>query len=299
MTARPPTTWTVEGDGPPLVFLHGYGAHSRYWRPWLPHLTPRYTCVCIDMPGFGSAPAPRDGDYSPAGLAAAVVETILHLDLDEVTLVGHSLGGGVAIVAALDLLDRARRGETPRLARLVSVAGAAYPQREPPFVQLARLGWMADLGFTLLPKRWLIRTAMSAIVVQKDAVTDERVADYARPMQDRHRRRALLACARTIVPDDLDGLVARIPEIDVPALCLWGRQDPVIPLSVGHRLARELPQGRLAVLESCGHQVVEERPGDSLQVLSEFLSTSNPEHRRTGSTGYRRKPGSSTDRSQR
>lgn len=272
MSRAPGTSWSVEGSGPPLVFLHGYGAHSRYWEPWLPRLTPRYTCIRVDLPGFGTAPAPGDGDYSPRGLAAATVATLNHLDLRGVTLVGHSLGGGVALLAALELLDRARRGEPPRLGRYVSVAGAAYRQHEPPFVRLARNGRFAEAGFALLPKRWLVRTAMRAIVVQADAVTEERVEAYARPMRDPAHRRAFLACARRIVPDDLDAIVARIPEIDVPALCLWGDRDPVVPLDVGRRLARELPRGRLEVLEACGHQVVEERPEASVERFLAFLA---------------------------
>lgn len=282
MTEAPPTAWTVDGGGPPLVFLHGYGAHSRYWRPWLPYLTARYTCIRIDLPGFGTAPAPADGDYSPRGLASAVVATLHHLDLRGVTLVGHSLGGGVALLSALELLDRAHRGEPARLSRLVSVAGAAYRQHEPPFVRLARKGSLADAGFALLPKRWLVRKAMEAIVVQTDAVTDERVEDYARPMRDPARRRAFLECARRIVPDDLDDLMGRIPEIDVPALCLWGRQDPVVPLSIGRRLARELPRGRLEVLDACGHQVVEERPEASARRLLSFLADTDPQESSTG-----------------
>ncbi|NNK64422.1 MAG: hypothetical protein HKO98_14590, partial [Gemmatimonadetes bacterium] len=131
---------------------------------------------------------------------------------------------------------------------------------------------LASLGFALLPKRWLIRTAMRAVVASDDVVTEQRVAGYARPMQSRARRAAYLRCARAIIPTDLDRLVARIPEIDVPALCLWGDRDPVVPLAGGRRLAAELPRGRLEVLERCGHQVVEERPNASATVLREFLT---------------------------
>ncbi len=282
-------SWTIEGRGAPLVFLHGFGANLRHWDPWMPGLVTRYTCVRIDLPGFGSAPVPPGQDYSPSGLATPVIGLIRSLDLRGCTVIGHSLGGGVGLLVALDLLDRARAGEPARLAGLVSVAGAAYPQKEPPFVHLARRGSLAALGFALVPKRWLVRTAMRAIVVQKSAVTATRVEAYAAPMREGARRRAFLDCAREIVPDDLDTLTARFPEIDVPALCLWGRQDRVVPLALGHRLADALPRGRLEVLEDCGHQVVEELPGPSLERLLSFLEGSEdgsqPSHASTGRTG--------------
>jgi pimeloyl-ACP methyl ester carboxylesterase len=237
----------------------------------MPHLRERYRCIRVDLPGFGAAPAPPDADYSPRGLSRAVVGVVDALDLKDVTVVGHSLGGGVALLTALTLVDRARAGGPRRLSGLVSVAGAAYLQREPPFVRLASTP-LASIGFALLPKRWLVRTAMRAIVADPDAVTDRRVEHYASPMRSAARRTAYLRCARTIVPPDLDRIVARIPEIDVPALCLWGDRDPVVPLAGGRRLATELPRGRLVVLERCGHQVVEERPRASAEVFLDFLA---------------------------
>ena len=275
--------WSRIGTGPPVVFLHGFGANRTHWTPWLPGLTTDHECLTVDLPGFGEAPAPADGDYSPAGMARAVVDWIEDLDLDDCTIVGHSMGGGVALLVALYLLDRAAGGGRPRLGGLVSVAGAAYPQRVPPFVHLARRRWAAGLGFALLPKRWLVRVAMRQIVVEKAAVTPERVEAYAGPMRSAARRRAFLDCARRIVPPDIAEVTARIPEIDVPALCLWGRQDPVIPLSIGRRLAHDLPRGRLEVIDGCGHQVVEERPVESLAILRAFL-TSRRDQSDSGST---------------
>lgn len=265
--------WRRIGSGPPIVFLHGYGGHSSYWAPWLPALAADHECFTIDLPGFGEAPAPVDGDYSPDGMADAVVAWIEDLDLTDCTIVGHSMGGGIALLVALRLLGRLGAADRPRLRALVSIAGAAYPQREPPFVHLARRGWVASLGFALLPKRWLVRVAMRQIVVQKQAVTPERVEAYAGPMRSAARRRAFLECARQIVPPNLDAVTQKIPDIEVPALCLWGRQDPVVPLSIGRRLARDLPHGRLEVLDACGHQVVEERPEESLAVMRRFLAT--------------------------
>jgi len=262
-----PLAWTDEGEGPALVLLHGFGAHGGSWKPWLAGLRASYRVVNVDLKGSGRAPKPNDHRYAPADLAGLVRDLVRRLDLREVTLVGHSLGGGIALLAALRLLDD---GEG-RLGRVVSVAGAAYPQRTPPFARLARHPHLSAWALALLPPRWLVRTVMRQIVVVQDAVTEERVEMYAAPLRDPAARRALIRGGGLVVPDDLETLVARYPDIVVPTLCLWGRQDRVVPLSVGRRLTTSLPNARLVILEGCGHLPMEEHPRESLAALITFL----------------------------
>jgi pimeloyl-ACP methyl ester carboxylesterase len=254
-------------DLPTVVMLHGYGANSFTWRYWAPRLARRGRILLVDLKGFGRAPKPDDGVYSPSDLAALVTELIRELDLGRVTLVGHSLGGGVALLTALDLIDE--RGS--RLERLVLVASAAYPQRLPPFVHFARRPLLSSLLVRLVGARRTIRWALKAIVFDPASVTEEMVRAYGDPLATRDGLRAALDVGRAIVPTNLGELNARYPEIDVPTLLLWGDHDRVVPLSVAHRLAAELPRARLVVLERCGHTPPEERPDESLEAVSSFL----------------------------
>lgn len=256
------------GAGRPLVFLHGFGANLYTWHAWAPMLA-AYDRYLVDLKGHGRAPAPDDGRYAPADQAALVHEMILRLDLRDVTLVGHSMGGGIALLTALRLLD----GGAPHLRGLVLVASAAYPQRLPPFISIARRGVLARAGFALLPKRLLMRAVLRAIVHDPASVKDEQVEAYAAPYRDAAHRRALLATARQLIPDDLGAWTARFPEIDVPSLLLWGREDRVVPLSVGEALARALPHARLEVLDACGHMPPEEMPEASLAPVLRFLGS--------------------------
>lgn len=265
----PEPAWTDEGTGPPVVLLHGFGAHGKCWEPWLPALRRRFRVLNVDLGGFGRAPKPPGTAYGPVAQADALVAWIGRLDLRELTLVGHSLGGAIALLVALRLLERG----DDRLAGLVSVAGAAYHTRpEPPFVRFARHPRLSRLALELVPRRWLIRTAMRRVVVQRSAVTPERVASYAAPLATRTARAAWVACAHDIIPPDVDGITARYADITVPALCLWGRQDPVVPLHVGRRLAQALPDAHLVVLEACGHLPVEEQPRASLEAFEQFFA---------------------------
>jgi pimeloyl-ACP methyl ester carboxylesterase len=255
------------GRGDPLILLHGYAGSRVTWRHWVEDLARDYTVYLVDLRGFGSAQKVDPPRYGPGDMTDDVVRMILDLDLRNVTLIGHSIGGGIALLATLRLRDL---GEGDRIRGIVSVAGVAYPQRFPHYVQkLQSARWQVLLG--LVPTRWIVRKALESIVHDRSSVTDRQVEDYARPLRPWSAKKAAAASALQLVPADLDEIVARYPTIDVPALLLWGRSDPVVPLAIGQRLARELPNARLVVLERCGHLPPEELPRESLAVVTEFL----------------------------
>ena len=250
-----------------IVLLHGYGGSSFSWRYWAPFLAKRAHVVLVDMKGFGSAPKPDDGQYGPRHQAELIYRLILQADLQRVTLIGHSLGGGVALGAALRLLD----SEPGRLKRLILVASAAYKQRMPLFVALAKYRRLASTALRILGTQFVIRHVLKSIVFDPSEVSDNQVLGYAKPLSSPEAHRALIDTALAIVPPDLEKLTARFEELDVPTLVLWGRQDRVVPLWVGERLADKLPDAKLQVLENCGHMPAEELPKESWEALQTFL----------------------------
>jgi len=250
-----------------IVLLHGYGGSSFSWRYWAPFLAKRAHVVLVDMKGFGSAPKPDDGQYGPRHQAELIYRLILQADLQRVTLIGHSLGGGVALDTALRLLD----SEPGRLKRLILVASAAYKQRMPLFVALAKYRRLASTALRILGTQFVIRHVLKSIVFDPSEVSDNQVLGYAKPLSSPEAHRALIDTALAIVPPDLEKLTARFEELDVPTLVLWGRQDRVVPLWVGERLADKLPDAKLQVLENCGHMPAEELPKESWEALQAFL----------------------------
>jgi pimeloyl-ACP methyl ester carboxylesterase len=258
------------GAGDPIVLLHGFGASRFTWRSWIPELSRDHAVYQVDLRGFGAGRKLDEPCYGPADMADDVVGLIHQLDLERITLVGHSMGGGVALMVALRLIDA---GEGSRLARLISVSGTAYPQSLPPMVsRLSDPSLILKLILRVLPARRIVRRVLRSIVYDPAIVTDEMVEGYASPFGTWPARRAAAACAAQLVPEDVDALAARYPEIDVPALLVWGRQDPVVPLPIGERLATALPRASLIVLERCGHAPMEEMPAELLRVVSGFLT---------------------------
>lgn len=250
-----------------FVLIHGYGGSSFSWRYWVPTLARRGHVVLVDMKGFGAAPKPDDDRYAPVHQAELVHHLVLQRDLRHVTLVGHSLGGGVALLTALRL-----REESPsRLARMVLVAGAAYRQKLPPFASLAHRPRLSRLLMKLFGPRRIVRRVLRTIVYDPSRITAGQIESYAQPMATTGAVTALIRSALQMVPDDLDELTARYRTLDVPTLLLWGRQDRVVSPAIGERLARELPDATLVVLDACGHLPAEELPDESATVLRAFL----------------------------
>jgi len=250
-----------------FLLLHGYGASTFMWRHWTPLLGRRGHVVAIDMKGFGRAPRPDDDRYAPEHQAELVARLVAAHDLWNLTLVGHSLGGGVALLTALALQDEGGG----RLRRLVVVAGAAYDQKLPPFARLAGYPRASALAFRALGAPRVVRAVLRSVVHDPARVDDEQVRGYAEPLGTRDAVRALIAAARQIRPQELERVTARYRSLDVPTLILWGREDRVVPLWVGQRLARDLPDARLHVFDRCGHLPAEELPDESWAVLESFF----------------------------
>jgi pimeloyl-ACP methyl ester carboxylesterase len=250
-----------------FLLIHGYGASTFTWRYWAPRLAERGQVVMLDMKGFGRAPKPDDGRYGPEHQAELVLRLIAERDLRDLTLVGHSLGGGVALLTAFGLLDR----DAERLRRLVVVAGAAYDQKLPPFVKLSDHPRLSSLLFRALGPKLVVRVVLQSIVYDRATVDADQVRGYAGPLASADAVRALIASARQIFPEGLERMTARYPELTVPSLIIWGRHDRVVPLWVGERLARDLPNARLHVLDRCGHLPAEELPDASWSLLEAFL----------------------------
>jgi pimeloyl-ACP methyl ester carboxylesterase len=223
--------------------------------------------VLVDLKGFGSSPKPDDRRYAPMDQAELVHRLVRQRDLVNVNLVGHSLGGGVSLLTALLLRDAA----TERLKRLVIVSGACYPQKLPPFARLAHYPRLSSAMMRALGPRAVARRVLRSIVYDPGCITRSQIEGYADALRGPETMRVLIQAALQIVPKNLDRIIGRFPEIDVPALVLWGRQDRVIPVALGERLARDLPHARLVVLDGCGHLPHEERPGESVEALEAFL----------------------------
>lgn len=258
---------TTYGAGDPVLLLHGFGASSYSWRHVVEPLARDHRVITLDLKGFGASPKPRDGRYSVYEQARLVRNYILENGLEELTLVGHSFGGGVALATAIYL-----HASNPGLIqRLVLVDSVAYAQALPNFVEILATPLVGPLAVALLPEKTQIRMLLEEVYFDDALIPAAAVEHYAGLLDLPDAKYALLVGARQLLPRDLDDFAGRYAGLDIPTLVIWGREDAMIPLAIGERLQAELPDARLVVLEGVGHAAQEERPELILPVLLRFL----------------------------
>lgn len=254
------------GQGDPVILIHGLGGSSYTWRHIRDSLATRHRVIVIDLKGHGRSPKPRDDAYSLFDQADLVAAFILDQDLRNVTLVGNSFGGGVALVTAGRLIDEGNG----RLERLVLLDSVAYPQRLPFYVAILRVPLIGPLAMSLLSPRKAVEMVLEKTFYDDDAIPEDAIEEYARALREPGGRHALIQTAR-LVTKNMEKLTDTYARIDVPTLIVWGRDDEIVPLRVGRRLQRELPDADLRIIPECGHAPQEECHTRVLPLIEAFL----------------------------
>ncbi len=265
---QPPLSIHVEemGSGSVLLLLHGLGGSSYAWRQVAPRLAQRHRVIALDMRGFGHSDKPFDLAYSPADQAAVVRAFIKLQNLSRITLIGHSYGGMIALLLSLD-----RRIEPHRITRLVVIDAPVFPQRFSAGVRFLRRPVLPYLALLMAPSELTTSIAFMMEQVGFDRLTERDISIYAGPLSEPGGPHALIETANQIVPAEFPHMIARYPTMTKPTLVIWCREDSVVPLSTGERLARTLPRARLAVLDGCDHMPAEQAPEALGAEISRFL----------------------------
>ncbi len=229
--ATGPFSYTDEGQGPVIVTVSGYPGGPRDFRWLAAALGPDVRVIRLAMPAFGQTPLGTEPGVDVMARARFVVRAIETLDLSEVLLVGHSMGGGLAGIAATELGARVRG-----LALLCSIGPTPHPGVEARGLPVLRrlihapvIGWpvrqtlpriFEQLGF---PRRWSIEQLAHTI-----------------------------DCAVAL---DFEPWAERIPRIPCPTLVAWGEDDPLIPPSIARALADQAPDGPRFAFPDGGHNI--------------------------------------------
>ena len=262
--------YRVHGTGnTKLVLVHGLAARSETWTDLVPLFAPdRYTLYLLDLLGSGESAKPRKADYSIRAHGQRLLDFLEREGLSGVTLVGHSLGGAVVLLAAI----QAHLGEKEHLVKsMVVMAGPGFIQRLPYMAEIFRLPLTGPLFVALYaPDAW-VKIGLRAAYFDPQLVDREHVARYAPCYRDRDAKRSLVETCRSLVPPDCEEIFGRYGNLRLPVLLLWGRHDRIVPLSQGQRLKEAIPGARLEVIEECGHNPQEEKPAETFRIIESFL----------------------------
>ncbi|MGH3414064.1 MAG: alpha/beta fold hydrolase [Marmoricola sp.] len=262
------------GTAPALLLLHGLGCDHTTWSPVIWQLARHYTVIAPDMLGHGASAKPR-ADYSVGGFANGVRDMLTVLGIEKVTVVGHSLGGGVAMQFAYQFPERTER--------LVLVAPGGLGPEVSPLIRAVTLpGYEPFMAAATLPGiRHAGRTVMRALHGSGLAAARDldEVAKIYDSFRDRPTRAAIRHVVRAVV--DLKGQVITMADRAylteaMPVLVVWGADDRVIPVSHAETAARLAPGAVIEVMADAGHFPHRDHPKRFVRVVNDFIRHSQP-----------------------
>jgi pimeloyl-ACP methyl ester carboxylesterase len=262
-------TYLQRGSGPVLLLVHGMAGDLDTWRSVIDPLAREATVLAVDLPGHGSS-SPGDGDYSLGSLASFLRDLLVALGHDRATLVGHSLGGGIAMQFSYQFPEMTER--------LVLTSSGGLGLEVSPVLRAAAL---PGAGLFLLATAETTRRA-SGLATRLLRVTrtspNPGLQEFARgyaSLADADRRTAFLATVRSVV--GLGGQSVRAGNRfylaeQLPVLLIWGAEDPIIPIAHARATHELMPHSTLEIFENVGHFPHVEAPQRFVEALQKFCA---------------------------
>ena len=257
-----------EGEGPPVLLLHGFPASSWQWREFLPLLGSRFRVVAPDLPGAGASRPAAGAGLDLRAQAGAMGELLAHLGIERIAVVAHGAGGGVArsltldpresVVDALVLVSADVLGTQPPVMAAAVLARLAADQRDPNGVARAVVREMFERGS-------VVHDRLAAPVL------DAYAESYAKGDGAERLGRVAAGLAPQLDPAALDAIGRALGLLEIPVLILWGEDDPFVPATVGEHMNEAMPSSTLGLLPGCGHFLIEEATDTIAPMISEYL----------------------------
>jgi pimeloyl-ACP methyl ester carboxylesterase len=265
--------YRIAGSGPPVVLIHGMLNSSSHWRAVALNLASEYTVIAPDLIGHGDSAAPR-GDYSLGAHAASIRDLLAAIGVDRATIVGHSLGGGVAMQFFYQFPQRVER--------LVLVSSGGLGREVSPLLRTAALPGVTAVLSLINPRALRALRSVGERLRARGASAGVYLLAFARalaPLENSDARSAFLHTLRSVI--DIHG--QRVSANDrlyllesMPTLIVWGGRDNTIPVGHGRGAHETIPGSEFRVLDRAAHFPHLEDPDGLSAALREFLAATEP-----------------------
>ena len=262
------------GSGPAVLLVHGITNDSQTWEPVIGRLARDHDVIAPDLPGHGSSARQR-GDHSLGAHASMLRDLVQAVGRDRVTLVGHSLGGDIAMQFAYQFPEMAER--------LVLVCSGGLGREVSPLIRSAALPGAEQVlplitAQPLMDAGTWIASAFGRLGFKPGADLAE-VSRGIASLGDTERRAAFVRTVRSVISP----FGQRVSAIDrlylaehLPFLLVWGDRDRIIPVAHGHATHEAVPSSRLEVFEGSGHYPQLDDPERFSDLLSDFIASTDP-----------------------
>lgn len=252
-----------------LLFLHGFGESKETWRFLVPKLSQSYHLVLLDLKGFGQSPKIKDNAYSVYDQAREVASFIKKKKLQDVTVVGRSFGGGVALVLALMQKDKLIE---KNINRLILINAMSYKQGLPSMLENLNQPIIGFLGIHLLSNDYMAEEAYKFAFYNNDLIPKNSLEYSSYCLSLPLAKYVYLETTKQLIPDDIETIQKRYKEIDLATLILWGKEDVSIHVNKAYKLYRDIKGSKLRIFPKVGHMPNEEVPEKVLVEILKFMA---------------------------
>lgn len=253
----------------PLLMIHGWLSYRGIWQETIEAFKDDYYCVSVDLLGFGDSDKPAEADYSIEAQGRRILQLADRLGLGRFSLIGHSMGGQIALCLAARLASE-------RVEQLVNVAGVVSGRLMPSverincrFIRIARLfPPLYSLWHYFFRYDWFVREVFKTWFYKIETVPLE---EWVRDREMAFQRSVYISAdeARQAIHGlNLNGYLGKVV---APTLTIFGRQDAVVPVSDGYIAEQKIENSRLVLLDDCGHFPMYEKTAQYIEALQKFL----------------------------
>ena len=259
--------WTAGDKGPILLLIHGFGASIEIWQHNIEPLAKFYRVYAIDLVGFGRTDK-YEGTYTPTFMVQFIDNALTALNLDKVTLIGLSMGGGLSILYNLSFPHK--------VDKLVLVDSGGLGKEIIFSLRLMSLPFLGEL--ITKPSRNMVYLFFKPAVLNPSQLKGQFTDIYYELFSLPGAQMSMLKVLRSmctifgVKKNILNETMMNLHRIISPTLIIWGKQDAVIPLKQAYYAKEKIPDSKLHIVEQCGHMPNFEKPEEFNRVVLDFLS---------------------------
>jgi haloalkane dehalogenase len=254
-----------QGSGSPVLLLHGWPTSSHLWRNVMPPIAEANRAIALDLPGFGASDKPPDAAYDFEFFGRALDDFLAAIDVHELAIAVHDLGGPVGLHWALH--------HPERVTKVALLNTLVYPEFSEAVLIFIRACSDPELRRQLTSPAGL-EAAMKLGVADETRVTADVVAAVQAPFATEDSRRALAAAGIGLQPEGFAEIARLLPSLDIPVRVIYGEQDRILP-DIAETMARvksDVPHAEITSLPGCGHFLQEEEPREIGEQLARFFA---------------------------
>lgn len=252
-------------EGQAILLVHGFASFSYTWQKMLEFFPDNLRVVCIDLKGYGYSEKVCDEHLSPFDQSQLLGCFIEELNLQDIFLIAHSMGGAISLLGLFnpEIENRVRR--------LVLIDTAGLFQKIPDFIDDLTVMSPHNPLLRLTDEALMARIVLETTYFDKEKINDEVIEEYAKVLRLENAKECLINSAKQIAIANIRSFHKKMAKLKLPTLLIWGEEDEIIDLEDAFLFFHDLPGAKLKIIPECGHNPQEEQPEKTAEIIGKFF----------------------------